>query len=135
MSPRRAWFLCLLLPAALLLITGTGFSAQTPYADQVQVIPPIRGIDPPPSDASADTLEQRGDSLRAQKLFLDALDYYRAALVKNPKSASLYNKIGIVELQMQRWPDAKKNFEQAIRTNHQYSDAYNNLGVIYYIGK
>ena len=135
MSLRRAWFVCLLLPASLLLFVEIAYSAPTPYADQVQVTPPIRGIDPPPSDASAETLEQRGDSLRAQKLFLDALDYYRAALVKNPKSPSLYNKIGIVELQMQRWPDAKKNFEQAIRADHQYSDAYNNLGVIYYIGK
>ncbi len=36
---------------------------------------------------------------------------------------------------MQRWPDAKKSFEQAIRADRQYADAYNNLGVIFYIGK
>ena len=29
-------------------------------------------------------LEERADALRAEKLYLDALDYYRAALAKKP---------------------------------------------------
>ncbi len=80
-------------------------------------------------------LEERADSLRAEKLYLDALDYYRAALAKKPRTATIYNKIGIVELLMQRWPEAKKDFENAIHSDRQFSDAYNNLGVIFYIGK
>jgi tetratricopeptide (TPR) repeat protein len=135
-SPRRAWIVSFLLLVSLPALNGICFSAQPPYADQVQISPPpIRGVEPPSADATADTLEQRGDALRAEKLYLDALDYYRAALAKKPKTATLYNKMGIVELLMQRWPDAKKSFENAIRADREYADAYNNLGVIFYIGK
>ena len=135
MSPRRAWTLSLLLPLSLAALSGTGFSSPKAHADQVQAITPIQHVEPPPIDATAESLEERGDSLRAQKLYLDAVDYYRAALSKKPNAPTLYNKIGIVELLMQRWPDAKKSFEQAIRADRQYADAYNNLGVIFYIGK
>lgn len=135
MSPRRAWTLSLLLPFSLAALSGTGFSSPKAHADQVQAITPIQHVEPPPIDATAEILEERGDSLRAQKLYLDAVDYYRAALSKKPNAPTLYNKIGIVELLMQRWPDAKKSFEQAIRADRQYADAYNNLGVIFYIGK
>jgi tetratricopeptide (TPR) repeat protein len=134
MSPCRAWILSL-LPISLVALTGIGFCASNPRPDQVQAITPMRSVEPPSNDATAETLEERGDALRAEKLYLDALDYYRAALAKKPNAATLYNKMGIIELLMQRWPDAKKNFEQAIRADRAYSDAYNNLGVIFYIGK
>jgi tetratricopeptide (TPR) repeat protein len=106
------------------------------FADQVQISPPAaRNIEPPASDASSDQLEKQGDDLRARKLYLDAVDYYQAALAKKPNNAAIYNKIGIAELLMQRWQESKKNFEHAIKADPQYSDAYNNLGVIFYIGK
>ncbi len=88
--------------------------------------------DPPAPDASPSILEGRADALRAEKLFLDALDYYRAALAKAPKSASVMNKIGITELMMQRYKEAKKSFDQTIKLDHHYADAYNNLGVVLY---
>ena len=53
--------------------------------------------------------------LRSEKSYLDALDYYRAALAKKPSNAALYNKIGINELQMGRFSDARKDFERAIK--------------------
>ena len=65
--------------------------------------------------------------LRTEKLYLDALDYYRAALEKQPHSATLLNKVGITELMMQRYREAKKSFDQAIKANKQFADAYNNL--------
>ncbi len=80
-------------------------------------------------------LEQRGDTLRAEKAYLDALDYYRAPLAKEPNNARLYNKIGINELQMGRFAEARKDFERAIKNDRQFADAYNNLGVIYYLQK
>ena len=86
-------------------------------------------------DATVAELEQRGDTLRAEKSYLDALDYYRAALAKEPDSAPLYNKIGINELQMGRFGDARKDFERAIKSDRQFADAYNNLGVIFYLQK
>ena len=103
------------------------------YSEQVQVKPPlIRSTDPPSPDASPSMLEARADQLRVQKLFLDALDYYRAALAKDARSATIMNKIGITELMMQRYKEAKKSFDQSIKLNRKFADAYNNLGVVYY---
>jgi tetratricopeptide (TPR) repeat protein len=105
-------------------------------SEQVEVSPPpIRRADPPPADGAVTELEARGDTLRAEKSYLDALDYYRAALAKEPNSARLQNKIGIDELQMARFGDARKDFERAIKNDRQFSDAHNNLGVIFYLQK
>jgi tetratricopeptide (TPR) repeat protein len=106
--------------------------AQVAHSEQLQVKPPlIRSVDPPAADAKPVDLEARGDELRAEKLYLDALDYYRAALTK-VKTAALLNKMGITELMMQRYREAKKSFDQSIKADRKYADAYNNLGVVYY---
>jgi len=126
MSYRKA---CLIL----LLISSTAALAQVSHSEQVQVAPPlVRAIDPPAPDATAAALEQQADRLRAQKLYLDALDYYRAALAKKANDPRLLNKIGITELLMQRYKEARRSFERAIRSDREFADAYNNLGVIYY---
>ena len=110
------------------------------HQEQVQVAPPMRRIGPPPAEWNADQLEKQADELRAHKGYLDALDYYDAALTKVPKAANLQsavlqNKIGITNLQLQRFGDARKHFQRSIKLNKQYADAYNNLGVIFYLGK
>lgn len=125
-----------LVPVSLLAcacILSTTSPAQVAHSsEQLQVKPPlIRSIDPPAADAKPGDLEARADELRAAKLYLDALDYYRAALAK-AKTAPLLNKIGITELMMQRYRDAKKSFDQSIKADRKYADAYNNLGVVYY---
>jgi tetratricopeptide (TPR) repeat protein len=97
----------------------------------LQTAPPPPKIEPPSPTATAAELEQRGDELRGQKAYVDAIDYYRAALLKD-KSSVLHNKIGIAELQMDRIPDARKDFGRAIKMDKKYAEAYNNLGVIYY---
>lgn len=124
-----------LFPVSLLAVLLFAFlpvsSAQV--SEPVQVKPPLlRMTDPPAADATPASLEATGDQLRTQKLFLDALDYYRAALAKLPRSAALMNKIGITELMMQRYRDAKKSFDRAIKADRQFADAYNNLGVVLY---
>jgi len=107
--------------------------AQVSHSDTVQIAPPlVRAIEPPSPDATATQLEQQADGLRAEKLYLDALDYYNAALAKRPDDARLLNKIGITELMMQRYKQARKSFEHAIHDNRKFADAYNNLGVVYY---
>ena len=108
---------------------------QTRLTEQVEVSSPaVRRAEAPPPDAAPTDLEGRGDTLRAEKSYLDALDYYHAALAKKP-SAALYNKIGIDELQMGRFSDARKDFERAIKSDRQLADAHNNLGVIFYLQK
>jgi predicted Zn-dependent protease len=107
--------------------------AQASHSEQVQVTPPLlRTIEPPSPAATAADLEKRADELRAEKLYLDALDYYRAALAKTPDAAGLLNKIGITELMMQRYNEARKSFERSIKADRKFADAYNNLAVVYY---
>ncbi len=125
-----------LLTFALAILTIPNLLAQSSPSEQVQVSPSsVRRADPPPANASAEELVKRGDTLRAEKAYLDALDYYRAALKKKPDSPQTYNRAGIAELSMQRFKEAGKDFERAIKLDRQYSDAYNNLGVIYYLQK
>ena len=123
------------LPVVLTIFCVCAFSApaSAQASEQVQVKPPLlRLIDPPAADAKVADLEQTADGLRTEKLYLDALDYYHAALAKEPHSAGLLNKVGITELMMQRYREAKKSFEQSIKANRNFANAYNNLGVVYY---
>ncbi len=92
----------------------------------------MRSVDPPAPDATVAQLEFRGDQLRGSKLYLDALDYYHAALAKQPNAARLLNKIGITELMMQRYKEARKSFERSIKADRRFADSYNNLGVVFY---
>ena len=92
---------------------------------------PIVQVPPPSESATSAELEQQGDVLRAEKNFLDALDYYRAA-IKKQDSAVLRNKAGISLLLLSRDPEAKKEFEQAIKQDKKYPEAYNNLGALFY---
>ena len=124
---------CLIL---LVVVSSTAALAQVSHSEQVQIAPPlVRAIDPPSPDATAADLEQQADRLREDKLYLDALDYYHAVLAKKANDAGLLNKIGITELMMQRYKEARKAFERAIRSDHQFANAYNNLGVVLYEGK
>jgi tetratricopeptide (TPR) repeat protein len=88
-------------------------------------------VPPPPENASPDDLEQQGDQLRAEKAYLDSIDYYRAA-VKKSDNAVLHNKIGMCLLQLRRDSEAKKEFQHSIKGNKAYPEAYNNLGALYY---
>jgi tetratricopeptide (TPR) repeat protein len=103
---------CILLPICLL--AGDNQQGNSP--------PPI----PNPS-ASAQELEEQGDLYRAQKRFLDSLDFYKAALAKQP-SALLWNKAGMDYLLMQRDEDATKCFERAIKLDQHAAESYNNRG-------
>jgi tetratricopeptide (TPR) repeat protein len=120
------------LPLALLgFLTPFAF-AQTPSLDQIQIAPPMRQVVPPSSSASVAELENQGDDLRSRKQYMDAIDYYRAALTKDPQNAAVCNKLGIAELMLQRFKQAGKDFEQALKANRSFPEAYNNLGVIDY---
>lgn len=132
MSCKRSFLGCGTLFLTFLLTFSFASLAQVSHSEQVQIAPPLRAIDPPAPDATAAALEQQADDLRSAKLYLDALDYYHAALAKKPNDAQLLNKIGITELMMQRYKEARKAFERAIRSNGEFADAYNNLGVVFY---
>jgi tetratricopeptide (TPR) repeat protein len=125
-----------LVYVVILTLAGMPVAAETSSAEQLQVNPPaVRRAEPPPPGATSEELEKRADTLRAEKAYLDALDYYRAALAKKPGNAIVFNKAGIDELLMQRYKEAAKDFERSIKGESSYSDPYNNLGVIYYLQK
>jgi tetratricopeptide (TPR) repeat protein len=120
--------------AVTLLGSSSALWAQDLSA-QVQVgPPPLHRTAVPAPNLSAEDLEKTGDALRMEKNYLDALDYYRAALAKQP-SGAVYNKIGIIELTLQRYSDAKKSFGRAVKIDRQNADFVNNLGVSYYFQK
>ena len=120
------------LPLALFGFFSSFAFAQYSPLDQIQIAPPMRQVAPPSSSSSVAELEKQGDELRAVKQYMDAIDYYQAALTKDPQNAAVCNKLGIAELMLQRFREAGKQFEHAIKANRNFPEAYNNLGVINY---
>jgi tetratricopeptide (TPR) repeat protein len=94
------------------------------------------GYEVPSLAASAEELEKRGDECREQKVYPDAVDYYRVALTKvedKAPRAVLHNKIGIAKLQVGEYQNARKSFQRAVKLNHKYAEAYNNLGAVLFL--
>lgn len=120
----------------LFLLSGLSLQAEPAQSEQLQVgLPQMRIAEPPDIASTVEALEQRGDDLRGGKFYLDAIDYYRAALKKDQSNARILNKVGIALLQMHRFDEAKKEFDRSIKKDRRYANAYNNLGVIYYHDK
>lgn len=83
----------------------------------------------PPSEISP---ERRGDILMARKMYRDAIEVYRQGSLD---SAVTWNKVGIAYHQLLDLAAAKKNYEHALKLNHHYAEAMNNLGTIFYAQK
>lgn len=118
---------------ALILLAVSLCSAQDNSSDRVQVKSPItQSMIVPPPNATAEELEVRGDELRTEKSYFDALDFYRAAIAKNPNSAKLYNKAGMAELQAEHLHESIRYFEKAIKLDSKIAAIHNNLGAAHY---
>jgi tetratricopeptide (TPR) repeat protein len=105
----------------------------------IQATPPptTRAIQPPSENATAADLEKQGDVLRAQKAYLDSIDYYRAAIKRlqkeeRQKVSGLYNKLGMSQVQMGRYNDAKHTFQKAAKIDKTNFNAINNAGSMFY---
>ena len=86
----------------------------------------------PISQMSAQDLETRGDALRSQKDLSGALELYVKGTQKDPNNAVIWNKMGMTELQLGRYKNARKHFERAAKLKSDYAEAVNNIGVVYY---
>ncbi len=136
MSSRKTGFILLgfLAVSTLLCAQNLALASSDSGSDITATAPAeVRRAEPPPASWSAQDLETRGDSLRAEKAYADSIDYYRAALAKRPDSAGLHNKMGMAELMMLRFGRARKAFERALKADPRYAEAVNNLGVVYYM--
>ncbi len=111
-------FVVFLLALPLCLFAGDGQQANTPSASPSLL---------PDPNASAKDLEDHADILRAQKRYLDSVDFYSAAIAKQP-TALLWNKKGMAYLFLQRYEEATKCFTRAIKMDKNAPEGYNNRG-------
>jgi tetratricopeptide (TPR) repeat protein len=74
--------------------------------------------------------EERGDLARLRENYSLAAAYYYAALRVSRQDASLYNKLGVVELQQGQRGQARKNFTLALKYDPKFISAVNNLGAV-----
>ncbi len=134
----RPWCSFLLLAACSLPLLGQADrqpASQTSPPETDVLTLPQRPPGPPPGDATVSQLERVGDSLRSQKAYSDAVEYYLAGLKKEPGNSLLYNKLGIAYLELNRLNEAQKAFQRSIKLDRTYPEPVNNLGVIYYLKK
>lgn len=124
---------------AFLLVVPTFCAAQgssNKVAFDPQSVQEVRPLGAPTlpdlSSKTFDELEELGDTARAKKDLLNALDYYNAALSKTSAPAVIYNKIGMTYLRMGQWKKAKPPFQRAVKLDKNFADAHNNLGVTLY---
>lgn len=119
--------------ASLIFLFTFAWPALGQDSEQVEVgPPPVHRVEPPSVGSSARELEAVGDQLESDKDYLDAIDYYLAALRKSPRSAVLMNKVGMSQLLLRRYKDALKSFDHAIKVDKTYANAYANTAVVYY---
>lgn len=121
---------------AIFVITLLLFYAFPLLAQEQPVVsdPPQLHVPPPSSSSTVQELETEGDSLRAQKDYLDAIDYYHVALQKND-TAVLHNKLGVAFIQLDRYAEARKEFQRSLKLDKSYPEAHNNLGVTFYVNR
>jgi tetratricopeptide (TPR) repeat protein len=82
-----------------------------------------------PGAESALSAEELGDLQMVRKHFQAALQEYMQV---SPKSAAVWNKIGIAQQQLFVTEEAKKSYETALKLDPKNADVLNNLGSIYY---
>jgi Tfp pilus assembly protein PilF len=83
----------------------------------------------PAQSASSLSSEELGDLQMARRQYQAALQIYKQV---SPKSASVWNKIGIAQQQMFVTEEAKRSYETALKLDTKNPDVMNNLGSIYY---
>jgi tetratricopeptide (TPR) repeat protein len=78
------------------------------------------------------TPERRADIFMARKMYREAIEIYTKI---EPKTAFLWNKLGIAHHQLLQFDQAKRYYERAVKLDPKYSEALNNIGTIHYAKK
>jgi tetratricopeptide (TPR) repeat protein len=74
----------------------------------------------------------KGDGLRKQKEYAEAITCYEAGLRLERTNAIIYNRIGMAELQMGEYKSAESDFAKAVKYDPKFAEAYNNIGIAAY---
>jgi tetratricopeptide (TPR) repeat protein len=132
----RSAFL-LLLFIAIWPATGNGEQKTVPGPDQLH---DLRHQDPQwlivqphlpdPATATEGALEMAGDVLRARRFPEDAMVYYNFALQKGGQEATLFNKLGVTELELHNVVAARLYFLRVVRMKRKDAQGWNNLGAV-----
>ena len=131
-SPRRRYQLCTAL--ALVLLYGAQIPllpAQDDTAAQAPVLEHVStgtGLTPTHSGSTL-APEELGDLQMVRKQYQAALAAYAQV---SPKSASVWNKIGIANQQMFITEEAKRSYRIALSLDPKNPEVMNNLGSVYY---
>ncbi|MBZ5663557.1 MAG: tetratricopeptide repeat protein [Acidobacteriia bacterium] len=107
-----------------LLMTLTRYSAATaaPEATQVSM-----------GSMTVSELEKAGDAARMQKNYPEAIQYFQAAVRKDKKNWTLYNKLGMAEMKNNDLRAARSDFERAAKRNPKSAEAVNNIGAVDFV--
>lgn len=97
---------------------------------------PTRGLITRRSEAQkiAHELIVQADDAFRKKDFAKAEGYYLQAATKDPDNAKIYNRLGVIYLQMQNYKDAVEAFRGAIRFDDRVASRHYNMALAY-LGK
>jgi tetratricopeptide (TPR) repeat protein len=74
--------------------------------------------------------EMKGDIARAREQYGSAVNWYTLAVRYNDKNVSLYNKLGIAQMKVGEFDQARHSFGLAVKSDPSNVDALNNLGAV-----
>ena len=111
-----------IVAAAALALAGPAWGA----GDAGQRVVDVRTM-------STAELEKAGDLCRLHRDYEGVIQYFREAVHRERKSATLRNKLGLAELQTGQSDPARADFEAAAKLNPKFADAFNNIGAVYYM--
>lgn len=80
--------------------------------------------------ASAQDMFLQGVNAEQKNNSREALDYYAAALAKDPSMAKAYNNRGLILYKDKQYQDAITEFDQALKVKPDYAAALSNRGLV-----
>lgn len=86
------------------------------------------------SQKIAQELIAQADAAFRKKDYMNAEKWYLQAATKDPDNARIYNRLGVIYLQMQNYKDAIEAFRGAIRFDDRVASRHYNLALAY-LGK
>ena len=95
----------------------------------------VDDLDPAPRNIKSmtvDELVKAGDERRGLRDYPEAVRYFREALRRDKKNASIYNKLGLAQMSDGDTDAARYSFERAVKFKPDFANAVNNLGIVHF---